>query len=138
MPHDLIAPRDETAKPLGPLVGNPHLRQKAAGMELRQNPGIDLVGLDPGMGDRLHLHRIGDNHPADEGRKHAHHRHGIAGRLDNDLVSCNQAAAEPFQTGAGHVDPSVVAQPAIFPENHFRKSAVDVHSNHTSHWLPLP
>ena len=53
MPHDLIAPGDETAKPLGPLVGNTNLRQQTAGVKLRQNTGIDLVGLDPGMGDRL-------------------------------------------------------------------------------------
>lgn len=48
VPHDLIAPGDETTKL---VVGNPDLRQKAAGVKLRQNASIDLVGLDPRMGD---------------------------------------------------------------------------------------
>ncbi|TIW10040.1 MAG: hypothetical protein E5V81_30175 [Mesorhizobium sp.] len=84
MPHGLVAPRDQTAKPLGPLIGNPDLKQKAAGMELRQNAGIDLAGPDTGMGDRLHLHRVGHNHPADIGRQNPHYRHA------------SQTAANPF------------------------------------------
>lgn len=96
MTHDLVAPCDEPAPPLGLLVRDPDLRQETAGLQLRQNAGVDLVGLNPCMRDRLHLHRIGDDHPADMGRQHPDHRHRVARRLDDHLVLIAKTAAEAF------------------------------------------
>lgn len=45
----------KTSLTLGGRVLCPDLRQKASCMQARQTPGIDLVCLDPGMGDRLYL-----------------------------------------------------------------------------------
>ena len=67
MPHDLVATSDQPAQPLSPRIRRPDLRQEAACLKLRQDTGIDLVGLDPGMRDRLDLHRVSDNHPGYEG-----------------------------------------------------------------------
>ena len=46
LPHKLIAPRYLATQGLRRLIGDPDLRQKAAGVELRQYAGIDLIGLD--------------------------------------------------------------------------------------------
>jgi len=46
------------------FVGDPHLGQKAAGIELHQYAGIDCVGFDLRMRDKADLLWIGDHHPA--------------------------------------------------------------------------
>ena len=89
------------------------------------------------MCDRLHLQRIGYDHSRNIRAEHPHHRHGVAGRLDDDLVFLAQTAAEPLKPRAGHVDPPGRTEPACFPENHLRESAVDVHADHTLHLLLL-
>jgi hypothetical protein len=55
MADDLVAPRNEPPQPLGLGVGQPDLRQKIGGPQRRQDAGIDLIGLDVCMGDRLDL-----------------------------------------------------------------------------------
>ena len=86
MPDDLVAPRHPTPQPLGRRVGCPDLGQIAGCMQLRQNAGVDLVGLHLRKGDGLHLQRIGDDRPSHERRQDPHHRHRVAGRFDDDLV----------------------------------------------------
>jgi hypothetical protein len=54
VPDDLAPPRHQTAQAFGLRIRNPNLRQKATGLQLRQNAGIDLIGLDPRMGDRFY------------------------------------------------------------------------------------
>jgi hypothetical protein len=134
---DLVASRHEPPQPLGLGVGQPDLRQKVGGPQRGQNSGVDLVGLDVGVSDRLDLQRVGDDHAADIGGQHADHRHRIAGRLDNDLVLLAEAAAKAFQPGTGHTDASGRTQLSRFPEHHLGKGSVDVHADHASHHLLL-
>lgn len=56
---DLVAPRHQAAPAFRLGIGQPHLGQKAGRMQRRQDTGIDLVGLDVRVRDRLHLQRIG-------------------------------------------------------------------------------
>ena len=106
VPDHLVAPRHEPPPAFGVSIGQPDLGQKVGGPQRRQNTGIDLVGLDVRMGDRLDLQRVGDDHPSDIGREHADHCHRVAGRLDDDLVLFAEAAAERRQSRARHVDAS--------------------------------
>ncbi len=64
---DLVAPGHLAPECLGAFVGNPDLRQKPAGMKLRQHRCVDFVGLDLGMRDQAHLARVGYDHAADMG-----------------------------------------------------------------------
>jgi hypothetical protein len=98
-----------------------------------QRAGVDLVGLHMGMGDRLHLKRVGDHYSLHKGRQNARHCHAVAGRFDHHLVRRQKALAEAFQCCSGHVDPATMSKVALFPENHLSESSVDVHSNDASH-----
>jgi hypothetical protein len=109
MSDDLIAPRHQAAPALGLGIGQPHLGQEAGRVQRRQDAGVDLVGLDVGVGDRLHLQRIGHDDAGHVGAQHAHHRHRIAGGLEYHLVILRQTAAETLEPRPGHVDPAVPA-----------------------------
>ena len=50
-----------------------------------------------------------------------------------DLIAALQAFAKTFERRSGHVDPTERPQSCLFPSDHLRKSAVDVHSDHASH-----
>lgn len=71
LPHDLVAPCDVAAQRLGRFIGDPDLRQKAAGVKLRQDAGIDRVGFDFGASNEIDLLGIGNHHP---GHVRADHR----------------------------------------------------------------
>jgi len=58
--HDLVASRYLAAECLSRLVGDPDLRQEAAGIELGQYAGIDPIGLDLRMRNKADLLWIGD------------------------------------------------------------------------------
>lgn len=88
---DLAAPRHQAPPALGlgigqpdlgqPDLGQPNLGQKAGRMQRGQDTGIDLVGLDMRVRNRLHLQRIGHDDAGCVGAEHTHHRHRVAGRL---------------------------------------------------------
>jgi len=48
------------------------------------------------MSDRLHLQRIGNDRSRYMPAEHPHHRHRVAGCLDDDLVFLAQAATKPL------------------------------------------
>jgi hypothetical protein len=54
MLDDLIAPTDQAAELLGLGIGCPDLRQETGGVEVRQNPGVNLVRFNVRVGDRLY------------------------------------------------------------------------------------
>src|SRR6516162_2054517 len=56
-----------------------------------------------------------------------------AGRLDDHLIARLQALAKALQRRAGHVSPTERPESSLFPGDHLRKSAVDVHADHASH-----
>ena len=135
MPHDLIAARHQTSATFRLGIGRPDLRQVSRRMKARQHAGIDLVGLHMSMGDRLHLQRVGDDHPRDKPRQHPRDRHGIAGGFDHHLVGALQALAETLEAGARHVHASGLSELAALPDHHLAEGPVDVYSNNTSHSL---
>lgn len=136
VPDDLVASRNKPPPTLGLGVGQPNLGQEVGRPQLRQHAGVDLVGFDPGVRDRLHLQRVGHDHARHVGAEHAHHRHGVAGRLDDNLIRPCQRPPEAFQPRPGHVHSSEWTQSSILPGHHLREGAVDVHADHTSHPAP--
>jgi hypothetical protein len=86
MADHLVAPRHQSAPSFGCRIGRPDLGQIAGRIEAGKRPGVDLVGLYMGVGDRLHLQRIGDHHALHERRQDPRHRHAVAGGLDHHLV----------------------------------------------------
>lgn len=67
-------------------VRGPDLRQEACGMKLRQDSGVHLVGLDPRMGDGLHLQRVRDDDPRHERCQKPDDGRSIARRFQNDFI----------------------------------------------------
>ena len=138
MPHDLVAPRRQSALAFGDGVRRPNLRQISGRLQAGERASVDLVGLDVSLGDRLHLQRIGDDHPRHKGRQHARDRHAVAGRLDHHFIGRPQFLAQPFEGGPGHIDPADMSKDAVFPNHHLAKGPVNINANHASHArLPL-
>src|SRR5215813_6291983 len=126
--------RRVTSRRLRRLVGDPDLRQKAAGVELRQHTSIDLIGFDLGMGNEADLFGVGDNHPADVRSDHCGNRSRIAGGFDDDNIAVGQLLGKFLQSLAAHDDATQPAELAVFPGHRLGKSAVNIQSNdpHTS------
>jgi hypothetical protein len=85
------------------------------------------------MGDGLDLQRVRHDHPRNMRFECPHHRHCVAGCLDDDFVLLVQPAPKSFKTRSGHVDPPGGAELARVPKYYLRKGAVDVHANHAFH-----
>jgi hypothetical protein len=100
---------DQAGPPAGPAaqllrgcVGLPHARQKVAAQQLGQHVGIDLVGLDLGLGDGFGLHWIADHDLGHARPQRLDHRPGVGGRLQNDPVGRQQT--QPSSVGTGRSD----------------------------------
>jgi len=102
-------------------------------MQTGERAGIDLVRLNVSLGDRLHLQRIGDNHPRREWRQNPRHRHAIGGRFDHHLITGQQGLAKSLQRSPSHINAAGMSQPAVLPKHHLPESSVDVDANHPSH-----
>ena len=91
----------QLAEPAGGLVGLPDLRQEVATEKLGQHVGIDLIGLDLGLGDGLGGQGIGDHQlghvrPQDVGHSPAVGR-GFEGHVVRGL---EDLGGEEFQRAA--------------------------------------
>jgi hypothetical protein len=86
MANHLVAPGNQPTQPLGSNVRQPDLGQKIGRSQRGQDARVDLVGLDPGVRNRLYLKGVGDDHAGDVWAQHMNYRHCVAGRLDDDLV----------------------------------------------------
>ena len=67
MPHDLITPRHQPAFAFGHRIRCPYLGQVSGRVQTCERAGVDFISLNVGIGDRLHLQRIGDDHPRHTG-----------------------------------------------------------------------
>src|ERR1700735_5586859 len=60
---------EQAAELLGGLVGLPDRGQVVAAQELGEDLGVDLVGLDLGLGDGASLERVADDDAVTKGRR---------------------------------------------------------------------
>jgi hypothetical protein len=122
------ATRDLAPARLRVLVGHPHRRQVIGGQQLREDLGVDLVGLDPGLGDRPRLLRIGHHDTRHTTLKGAHDRVRVSRRLQRDLVGRRQAIGEHPQRLRGHRDLAGLTNQPVLPDRHLRELAMHVES----------
>jgi hypothetical protein len=95
--HYLIAPGHLPAEAHRLLIQHPHLRQEPAGVQSGEDRGVDDVGLDPRLGNEMHLSRIGADYAADKRRHRLNDRLGAPGRFDNDMVIVRQLGSKGCQ-----------------------------------------
>jgi len=134
--YDLIAPGHLPAERLGRLVGYPGLGQKAAGMQPGQHRRVDLVGLDPGVGDETHLPCVGDNHACHMGTKTLGYRHGIARRLHHHFIGGTKCPRKRIDVPLGNLHAAFVLNHAVLQHRHLGKGAMDVQSDNTHDAVP--
>jgi hypothetical protein len=127
--HDLVASRYLAAECLSRLVGDPDLRQEAAGIELGQYAGIDLVGLDLRMRNKADLLWIGDNDPTDVRSDHRGNRSCIAGSFDDDNVALGQLPSKFLQRLSTHDDTTQPTEFTVAPSHRLGKGAVNIQSD---------
>ncbi len=127
--HDRpLAPRHLPAQRLCWLVRNPDFWQEAAGIELRQNAGIDRVRLDLGIGDDAHLLRVCDHDFLHVQRDNRGGRGRVAGSLDHHNVARRQLCGKRLQQVAPHVDTAQLPEPAVLP----------CHASAKARWISSP
>ena len=110
----------------GCLIGGDDLGQKSGRQQLAERPGVDLVGLYLGLGDRPHLAGVGDHHPADVGLEHSRYLKRRPRRLERHLVVRRQALGEQLKLGGAGLDAPGRAQLAAVLDRHLAEVAVDV------------
>ena len=111
------------------VIRRPDLGQEARGVQLREDRGIDLVGLHPRMRDRLHLHGVGDHHPGHERREQPYDGRRVPRRLENHLVVRPQAVAKSHDRVVLQVDPEALGGDAVLVDRDLRETSMDVHSD---------
>src|SRR5215813_7441664 len=121
--------RRVTSRRSARVVGDPDLRQKAAGVKLRQYTSIDLIGFDLGVSNEADLFGVGDNHPTDVRSDHCGNRSRIAGGFDNDDVAVGQLLGKFLQLLTTHNDTTQPAELAVSPGHRLGKGAVNIQSN---------
>ena len=129
LPDNLIAPRDLPAKRLRRLVWNPNLRQKAARVKLREDAGVDRVGLDLRVSDDADLLGVRDHDFLDVRRDHRRNRGRVAGRFHDDHVLLGELLGESLEKMAAHVDAPQPLQFAVVPSDRLGEGSVDIQSN---------
>jgi hypothetical protein len=85
--HQGGAVSEQAAEPLGAVVGLPDRGQVVATEELGEDLGVDLVGLDLGLGDGVGLERIADDDLGDEGAEDVDDGPGVGGGLQGEVVA---------------------------------------------------
>jgi len=134
--HDMRPPGDLPAQRVRRFISDPHTRQIVGGQKLREDPGVDLVGLDLRLRDRPGLHRVGHHHTSHSRLDHPHDRVRVARRLDRDLILRAEAVGEHSEPLAGDRDLPGMADPTVFPHRDLREITMHVQANapasHTS------
>ena len=127
--HDVGPPRDLPAQRLRVLISDPHRREIVRRQQLRQDLGVDLVGLDLRLGDRPRLLRIGHDHPRDMRLDQPDDRVRVARRLDRDLVLRAEAVGEDPQRLVTQRDLPEVTNHTVLPHRDLSELAMHIHTN---------
>ena len=118
-----------TPSPLGVVVRNPDLWQKAAGVKLGQDHCVDLVGLNPGIGDRPNHSRVRDDHALDEGSEDPLDGRAVAGGFDDDLVLTGERLRELDEPVVNQIDPLLPLDLPVLQERRLRERAMNIHAD---------
>jgi hypothetical protein len=120
------APVHLPAQGVGLVVGQPHAGQVVGRQQLREDLGVDLVGLDLGLGDRARLGRIRDHHARHPSLQQPRDRVRVAGRLQRHLVLRPEAVGEQPQRLRRRRNPADLADHAGLPDRDLRELAMHI------------
>jgi transposase len=118
-----------TAPPLGVVVCDPDLRQKAAGVQSGQYGCVDFVGLHPSVGDRPYHAWIGHDYALDERSQDPLDSSAVAGRFDDDFVFSRKRSCELDEAIMNQIDPLLPLDLPVLQERRLRERAMYVHAD---------
>ena len=95
--NDLVATGDLPAQAHCLLIRHPHLGQEPARVQAGEYRRVDDVGLDPRLGDKGHLPRVGNDHASNERRDRLHDRRRVPSRFYDDMILLRQLTGERRQ-----------------------------------------
>jgi hypothetical protein len=105
-----------TPPPLGVVICDPDLRQKAASVQFGQYGCVDLVGLHPSVGNRANHPWIGHDHAFDERSQDPLEGRTVAGCFDDDFVIARKRPCELDETIMNQIDPLLPLDlPVLYP-----------------------
>ena len=126
--HEGAVPRDTPTQHARLGVGHPDLRDEVGGEELSEGAGVDLVGLDLGVRDRLGPQRVGDDDATGALGQQIGDRPGVGGGLEHDLVVRAECAGEvPQRLRLGRDAQLALLLP--FEDRDLGEAAVDVEAD---------
>jgi len=102
----------QVPQPLGDAVGHPDFGEEVAPEQVRQNHGVDLVGLHLGLGDGPDLHGIAHDDRRDEGVEDGGHGPGAGRRLDRQPVGGLEACPGEGLDGLALADDGMTREDA--------------------------
>ena len=135
--HEARPEGDPAAELAGRWIGLPDLRDVVRGEQLGERPGVDLVGLDLGLGDGPGPERVGHHDPARVGRQDVGDRPGVPRRLEDHLVVGPEGRRERLQRVAPDLEPAERAGPArLVDERDLAGMAAEVETDRACHRRP--
>jgi hypothetical protein len=112
--QDLCAPARLSTQSLCLLVRNPHLGQKAAGIQLRQHRRVDAVGLNLRLRDQAHQQRISNDNSRHPRLYRCCNRRRVAGCLQHDVIVALQALCKPVKCLPRHCNATAGSNLTVF------------------------
>ena len=117
----------------GAIVGQPDRRQEVHGKQLREDPRVDLVGLDLRLSDRPRLQRVRHHDAARVLRQQARNRIAVAGRFQRDLVIDGELRSPRSKRLGPAIHPSRIDNLVSFDDRDLREIAMHVHTDESRH-----
>ncbi len=132
--HQMGPARHQPAPHPGPLVSHPRLGQEIGREELREDAGVDLVGLDLRLSDRSGLARVRHHNPGHDVAQHHRDRIRVRRCLQGDLVAGLAELRCPLAQVLGtHPDPALVAHQPVLDNGDLRERTMHIHPDMTHH-----
>ena len=136
LPHDLSSPGDLPAQSLCAFVRHPYLRQEAAREQLRKDRRVDLVGLDPRLGDQPHLQRVRDHDAPYMRLERRCDRRGVGRGLENHIICRPKTPGVFVKCLVVQLDATACAQNPVLKIRDFSERPADVQSDYTHGYSP--
>ena len=124
---EMSSSHHESPQHPGAVVGDPRPGQEVGREQLREDPGVDLVGLHLRLRDRPRLARVRDDHAAHQRSQHRRDRVRVRRRLERDLVVRAKPGRPRAQLLRPHADPALVTTKPVLDDRDLRERAMHVH-----------
>jgi hypothetical protein len=124
--HQLGAPSEPAAQRPGVLVGHPAHGQQIGVEQPRERAGVQAIGLDPRLGDRLEILRAGHHDTRGVRLEQPRDPQRVAGRLQRDLIARRQTVGEHLQRFRIGRDAAGRAHTAVLADRDLAEIAVNI------------